>query len=105
MNNTKIDINSIFPIIINIIKNIFVLSKKLVKLILSNPYNVELVVLVSVSMDNLNEFSKFILSRTKTLDKIKTLIKKDIKIKKDKFIINFFIRIKNCIIYHIVWSY
>tara|TARA_A100001011_G_C13942199_1_gene687640 strand:+ start:256 stop:543 length:288 start_codon:yes stop_codon:yes gene_type:complete len=85
LNNIKIDNNSIFPIIINIIKNIFVLSKKLVKIILSNPYNEELVVLVSVSMDNLNEFSKFILSKTKTLDKIKVLTKKEIKIKKDKF--------------------
>ena len=87
MNNIKIDNNSIFPIIINIIKNIFVLSKKLVKIILSNPYSEELVVLVSVSIDNLNEFSKFILSKTRMLDKIKTLMKNDIKIKKDRFII------------------
>tara|TARA_B100001057_G_scaffold467549_1_gene525808 strand:- start:66 stop:329 length:264 start_codon:yes stop_codon:yes gene_type:complete len=87
LNKIKIDINSIFPIIINIIKNNLVLSKRLVKLILSNPYNEELVVLVSVSIDSLKEFSKLMLSKTKILDNIKILIKKDIKIKKDKFII------------------
>ena len=83
----NIDINSIFPIIINIIKNNFVLSKRLEKLILLTPYKDELVVFVNVSTDNLKEFSKFILSRTSILDSIKILIKKDIKIKNDKFII------------------
>ena len=87
MSNINIDINSIFPIIINIIKSNFELSKRLVKLISANPYSEEFVVLVSVSIDNLNEFSKFILSKTKTLDRMKTLIKKDIKIRKDKLII------------------
>ena len=48
------------------------------------PYNDELVVFVSVSIDNLKEFSKFTLSKTSILDKMKTLIKKEIKIKKDK---------------------
>ena len=84
MNNISTDINSIFPIIINIIKNNFVLFKRLEKLISLTPYNDELVVLVRVNIDNLNEFSKFILSRTSTLDKIKIPIKKDINIKKDK---------------------
>tara|TARA_B000000475_G_C15619950_1_gene292704 strand:+ start:162 stop:329 length:168 start_codon:yes stop_codon:yes gene_type:complete len=51
------------------------------------PYNDEFVVFVSVSIDSLNEFSKLILSKTKTLDKINILIKNDIKIKKDKLII------------------
>ena len=87
MNNIKIDINSIFPIIINIIMDSFVLVKRFAKFILLNPYNEELVVLVRVNIDNLNEFSKLILSNTNMLDKIKILIKKDIKIKKDKFII------------------
>ena len=87
MSNINIDINSIFPIIINIIKSNFELSKRLVKLISANPYSEEFVVLVSVSIDNLNEFSKFILSKTKTLDRMKTLIKKDIKIRKDKLTI------------------
>ena len=43
--------------------------------------------LVRVSIESLNELSKFILSNNNILDKIKILIKKDIKIKKDKFII------------------
>ena len=87
MNKIRIDINSIFPIIINIIKNNFVLFNRLVKLISLTPYNDELVVFVSVSIESLKEFSKFILSKTRMLDKIKILIKKEIKTKKDKFIV------------------
>ena len=87
MNNIRIDINSIFPIIINIIKNNFVLVKRLEKLISLTPYNEELVVFVSVRIDSLNEFSKLILSKINMLDKIKIPMKKDINIKKDKFIV------------------
>ena len=87
MNKIRIDINSILPIIINIIKNNFVLLKRLVKLILLTPYKDELVVLVNVSMDNLKEFSKFMSSRTSMLESMKILIKKDIKTKNDRFII------------------
>ena len=87
MNKIKIDINSIFPIIINIIKNNFVLFKRFAKLILLTPYNEEFVVFVNVSIDSLKELSKFMSSKTSILDKIKILIKKDIKIKNDKFII------------------
>ena len=87
MNNIRIDINSIFPIIINIIKNNFVLFNRLVKFISLTPYNDEFVVFVSVSIESLKEFSKFILSKTRMLDKIKILIKKKIKTKKDKFIV------------------
>tara|TARA_B100001057_G_scaffold390651_1_gene398646 strand:- start:67 stop:330 length:264 start_codon:yes stop_codon:yes gene_type:complete len=87
LNNINTDINSIFPIIINIIKNNFVLVKRLEKLISLTPYNEELVVFVSVRIDSLNEFSKLILSKINMLDKIKIPIKKDINIKKDKFII------------------
>ena len=87
MNNINTDINSIFPIIINIIKNSFVLVKRLEKLISLTPYNEELVVFVSVRIDSLNEFSKLILSKTNMLYKIKIPIKKDINIKKDKFIV------------------
>ena len=58
MININTDINSIFPIIINIIKNNFVLVKRLEKLISLTPYNEELVVFVSVRIDSLNEFSK-----------------------------------------------
>tara|TARA_Y100000816_G_C25686583_1_gene363372 strand:- start:151 stop:414 length:264 start_codon:yes stop_codon:yes gene_type:complete len=85
--NINTDINSIFPIIINIIKNNFVLVKRLEKLISLTPYNEELVVFVSVSIDSLNEFSKLILSKINMLDKIKIPMKKDINIKKDKFIV------------------
>tara|TARA_Y200000002_G_C22503631_1_gene588308 strand:+ start:646 stop:783 length:138 start_codon:yes stop_codon:yes gene_type:complete len=45
------------------------------------------VVLVIVKIDILKEFSKLILSKTNMLERIKRLIKKDIKIKKDKFIL------------------
>ena len=103
MSNINIDINSIFPLIINIIKNNFELSKRLVKLISANPYSVEFVVLVSVSIDNLNEFSKFIPLRLKRevsmkIDKINIkIVKKYLLISlKSKLIlvnINLFINI------------
>ena len=80
------DINSIFPIIIKIIKQILVELKKLIKFIFDKPYNDELVVLVIVKIDILKEFSKLILSKTNMLERIKRLIKKDIKTKKDRFI-------------------
>ena len=81
------DINSIFPIIIKIIKQILVELKKLIKFIFDKPYNEELVVLVIVKIDILKEFSKLILSKTNILERIKRLIKKDIKTKKDRFIL------------------
>ena len=81
------DINSIFPIIIKIIKQILVELKKLMKFKFDKPYNEELVVLVIVKIDILKEFSKLILSKTNILERIKRLIKKDIKTKKDKFIL------------------
>ena len=87
MNNIKIDISSIFPIIINIIKNNFVLFIRFAKLISLTPYNEEFVVFVNVSIDSLKELSKFMSSKISMLDKIKILIKKEIKTKKDKFIV------------------
>jgi hypothetical protein len=66
----KTDINSIFPIIIKIIKLIFEDVNKLVKLKFSILNNSELTVLVKVRMDSLKDFSKPILSNTKKLDKI-----------------------------------
>ena len=78
----KSDINSIFPRTINkIINNLDDVSKS-EKLTLSNPYSLEFTVLVIVRIDNLSEFSKLSPSVAKTLDKIKILIKKHIKIKK-----------------------
>ena len=52
---------------------------------LSIPYNAELTVLVSVSMDNLKEFSKVKLSSVNMLDKINTDIIKEIKTRKAIF--------------------
>ena len=53
-------------------------SKKLRE---SNPYSAELTVLVSVSMDNLKEFSNVKLSNVNMLDKINTEIINEIKTK------------------------
>ena len=79
----KIDISSIFPIIINNIKLIFEDVNKLEKFIFCILNISELTVLVRVSIDNLNDFSKPILSTTNKLDKINKLKKNDIKIRKD----------------------
>ena len=49
------------------------------------PNNAEFTVLVSVSMDNLKEFSKVKLSSVNMLDKIKTDIIKEIKTRKAIF--------------------
>ena len=43
---------------------------------------------VKVRRDILNELSKFMLSNNKTPDKINKLIKKDMKSKKDNFILS-----------------
>ena len=51
------------------------------KLKLFMPYNAELTVLVSVSMDNLKEFSKVKLSNVNILDKINIEITKERKTK------------------------
>ena len=53
-------------------------SKKLRE---SNPYSAELTVLVSVSMDNLKEFSNVKLSNVNMLDKINTETINEIKTK------------------------
>ena len=82
----KIDISSIFPIIINIIiLNLEVVSK-FMKSMLSIPNMAEVVVLVIVKIDSLNDFSKSILSKIKIPERINKLIKKEIKIKKEIFI-------------------
>ena len=81
----KIDINSILPIIIKIIKLIFEDISKLVKLKFCKLYISEFTVLVSVNIDNLKDFSKPILSNTSKLDKINKLKKKEIKIKNEIF--------------------
>ena len=82
LNKNKIAIISIFPIIIKIIKEILVKLFKSKKLKLSNPYSDDVTVLVSVSMDNLKAFSKFMLSNVKMLDKTNIEIMNKIKTKK-----------------------
>ena len=81
----KTDINSIFPIIIKIIKLIFEDVSKLEKFKFSILNNSELVVLVKVKIDNLKDFSKPILSNTKKLDRINKLKKKEIKMRNEIF--------------------
>jgi hypothetical protein len=76
---------SILPNIIKVINDIFVKLFKSKKLKLPNPYNEEFTVLVSVSMDNLKEFSKVKLSKVNILDKINKEIIKEIKTRKAIF--------------------
>ena len=64
------------------IKDILVKLFKSKKLKLSNPYSDDVTVLVSVSMDNLKAFSKFISSNDKILDKTNIEIMNKIKTKK-----------------------
>jgi len=81
----KTDINSIFPIIIKIIKLNFEDVNKLAKLTFSTSYIEDVVVLVIVKIDSLNDFSKSILSNKRIPERINKLIKNDIKIKKEIF--------------------
>ncbi len=84
----KIDISSIFPIIIKIIKLIFEDVNRSIKLKFCKLYISELTVFVKVNIEILNDFSKPMLSNTRKLDKINRLIKKEIKIKKEIFILS-----------------
>ena len=77
----KIDINSIFPIIINIIKLNFEVVNKFANSISSTPNIGDVAVFVIVKIDNLKDFSKSILSTIKIPERINKLIK-EIKIKK-----------------------
>ena len=79
----KIDISSIFPIIINKIIITFEDVNKFEKLIFFILNISELTVLVNVNIDSLKDFSNPILSITRKLDNIKRLKKKEINIKKD----------------------
>ena len=81
----KIDINSIFPIIINKIKLIFEDVNRLAKFKFCILYISEFTVFVKVNIDNLKDLSNPILSITNKLDKIKRLKKNEINIKKDIF--------------------
>ena len=72
----KIDISSIFPIIINKIKLIFEDVNRLEKFKFCILNISVLTVFVKVNIDNLKDFSNPILSTTNRLDKIKRLKKK-----------------------------
>ena len=97
----KSDINSIFPITINKIINILEDVNKLKKSIFSNPNRLEFTVLVIVSMESLKELSKLSPPAANILDKIKILIKKQIKIKKEE--LKFSLSIL-CSVFKILWS-
>jgi hypothetical protein len=81
----KTDINSIFPIIIKIIKLIFEVVNKFAKFKFSILNNSELTVFVNVRIESLKDFSKPMLSNIKKLDKMNRLKKKEIKIRKEIF--------------------
>ena len=81
----KRDINSILPITINKIINILDDVNKLKKSISLSPYKLEFTVFVIVSIESLKELSKLSPPAVRILDKIKILIKKQIKIKNEEF--------------------
>ena len=95
------DISSILPITINIIINILDDVNKLKKSMLFKPNKLELTVFVIVSIESLKELSKLSPPAVKTLDKIKILIKKQIKIKKEEFKFSVLIL---CTVFKILWS-
>ena len=97
----KRDINSIFPITINKIMNIFDVVNKLKKSISFKPNKLEFTVLVIVRMESLNALSKLSPPVVNILDKIKILIKKQIKIKKEEFKFSLLIL---CVVFRILWS-
>ena len=81
----KIDISSIFPIIINKIKLIFDDVNRFEKFKFSILYISEFTVFVNVKIDNLKDFSKPILSITRKLESMNKLKKKEIKIRNEIF--------------------
>jgi hypothetical protein len=87
----KTDISSIFPIIIKIIKLNFEVVSKFAKSISPIPNIGEIVVFVIVRIDNLNDFSKPILSTIKIPERMNKLIKNEIKIKNEIFMFSFVI--------------
>ena len=96
----KIDINSIFPITINKIKENLDDVNKFEKFISCRPYKLESTVFVIVKIDNLKEFSKSMPPADKLLDNKKTLIKKQINVKKDRFMFSLIL----CSVFRIFWS-
>ena len=72
-------------------RNILEFVNKLAKLILVRVYKSELTVLVKVKIDNLNEFSKFILSKVKIPERKKRHKKNEIKTRNAKLTSSFII--------------
>ena len=97
----KNDNSSIFPRTIKKIKKNLDDVNKLEKSISSNPYKLEFTVFVIVRMDNLKEFSKLIPPADNMLESKKILMKKQIKIRKDKFIFSLLIL---CSVFKMFWS-
>ena len=97
----KRDINSILPITINKIINILDDVNKLKKSISLRPNKLEFTVFVIVSIESLKELSKLSPPAVKMLDKIKILIKKQIKIKNEEFKFSLLIL---CSVFKIRWS-
>ena len=95
------DINSILPITINIIIDILDDVNKLKNSISFKPNKLEFTVFVIVSIESLKEFSKLRPLVVSILDKIKILIKKQMKIKKDEFKFSLSIL---CSVFNILWS-
>ena len=96
----KNDNSSIFPITINKIKNILDDVNKLKKSMLFKPNKLEFTVFVIVSIESLKELSKLSPPAVKILDKIKILIKKQIKIKKVELKFSLLIL---CSVFKILW--
>ena len=97
----KSDISSILPITINKIKNILDVVNKLKKSTSFKPNRLELAVLVIVNIESLKDVSKLSPPPVRTLDRIKILIKKQIKIKKEEFKFSLLIL---CSVFKILWS-
>ena len=97
----KRDNNSIFPITINKIINIFDVVNKLEKSISFRPNKLEFTVLVIVNIDSLKELSKLSPPVVRMLDNINILIKKETKMKKEEFKFSLLIL---CSVFKILWS-
>tara|TARA_B110000858_G_C17414679_1_gene298389 strand:- start:62 stop:502 length:441 start_codon:yes stop_codon:yes gene_type:complete len=95
------DISSILPITINIIINILDDVNKLKKSISFKPNKLEFTVFVIVRMESLKDSSKLRPLVVKILDKMKILIKKQIKIKKEEFKFSLLILLS---VFKILWS-
>ena len=79
----KIDISSIFPTIIKIIKLIFEDVNSVPKFKFCQLYISEFTVFVNANIESLNDLSKPMLSKISRLDRMNKLIKKEINIKKE----------------------